>query len=202
MLKTRSAGPPKTLYLVRHAVTAANLAGRRLGTLDEPLGPDGRRQARDLGRRLRHLRVDALWSSPLARALETARILAPTLGCEVRVEPDLREMALGPWEGLDDEQIAEQYPLEHARWQSDPAGLDMPGHEGLAATQRRVVRALDRVMEEANRVLCVTHLAAIRLAWAHYEGRDLNSYASITPDHCSLMVLERDGDGTAWRRVA
>ncbi len=170
--------------------------------LDEPLGRDGREQARALGRRLRYLRVDGVWSSPLARAMETARILAPSLECEVRVEPDLREMALGPWEGLTDGEIEARDPAMHALWQADPAALSMPGHEGLAATQRRVVAALERIMARTGRALCVTHLAAIRLAWAHYEGRDLNSYASITPEHCSLVVLERTGAATAWRDVA
>lgn len=190
------------LYLVRHAVTAANLEGRRLGSIDEPLSDGGREQALALARRMSALPIDAVWSSPLSRARETAEIVASALAVDVRLEDDLREMALGPWEGLTEQEIARRFPEQNARWQADPASLTLPGHEGLEATRQRVAAALERIMDASACALCVTHLTVIRLAWVHVHRLPSRAYAGITPDHCSPVELEGRAGAVLWREVA
>lgn len=194
--------PGRLIYLVRHGATAANLSGRRLGSLDEALAPEGLRQAQALAGRITHLGIGEVWTSPLMRARQTAEVLAEALDAPLRVEEDLREMALGPWEGLTEEEAAAAYPRHHRIWKCDPARLDLEGHERLEDVQRRVVAAIERIIGQCDRALCVTHLAAIRLAWAHYHHRERNSFAAITPDHCALVALELRGGGVDWREVA
>ncbi|MFW5947211.1 MAG: histidine phosphatase family protein [Gemmatimonadota bacterium] len=190
------------LYLVRHALTGANSDGRRVGELDVPLSRRGRAQARQLARRACDLAVDVVLTSPLARARQTARFVAKGLGAPVREEPDLREMALGPWEGLSEEEIRALYPEELAEWQANPRGLDLPGHEGLEPTRERVVAVLERLLEGGERALCVTHLTVLRVAWTYYTGRELNAFAGITPGHGQLFELARVDGRTRWSTVS
>ena len=87
-----------TLLLVRHGETDWNRDGRWQGQSDTPLNELGRRQARELAEQLDG--VDVVYSSDLARARETAEILAERAGVEVRLDPRLRERGFGAWEGL------------------------------------------------------------------------------------------------------
>lgn len=190
------------LYLARHGTADGNVARRHLGLLDEPLNEVGRAQARDLARRLRGTPLSAIWTSPLVRARETASILASALRLPLRVEDDLHEMTLGPWEGLTEAEIAERFPSEHALWKADPAALRLEGHETLEALRARVAGALERILVMDPRPLCVTHLSVMRMARVHLLGLDLNSYGTISPEHCAPIVIERSGARTDWRDVA
>lgn len=194
--------PPARLYLVRHALTHANSAGRNVGKLDVSLSEEGMAQARELAERGSSLGIASVWTSPLARARETARVVGAELRVPVRVEEDLAEMGLGPWEGLSEDEIRGRYPAEHARWQADPSALDLPGHEGLGPTQVRAVAAVERILARGEDALCVTHLGVLRVVAAHYECRELNAFASITPGHGELFELRRSNGGTRWRALS
>ena len=97
-------------YFVRHGETEWNAEGRFCGRTDVPLSEAGRRQARLLGLRVKPLRVIALYSSPLRRALETARIIGEVTGRESVVDPRLAELNYGAWEGLTLEEIKARNP--------------------------------------------------------------------------------------------
>lgn len=196
----RSQNPLRTrVFLVRHTVTRANSAGRRLGELDEELTDRGIEQARALVARGRELGLAAVWTSPLARARQTADVVAGELDLPVYQEPRLEEMALGPWEGLRESQIRERYPAEYEVWTTDPERLDLPGHEGLGSTQERAVSAIEDILARGDRVLCVTHLTVLRVVWAHYEQKELNAFAQVTPDHGELFAVERTDGATRCR---
>jgi broad specificity phosphatase PhoE len=89
-----------TLLLVRHGETDWNAEGRLQGHTDRPLSDLGRRQARQLAGELASEELDAIYSSDLARARETAEIVGERLGLPVVLDPDLREKDWGTWEGL------------------------------------------------------------------------------------------------------
>ena len=89
-----------TLLLVRHGETDWNAEGRLQGHTDRPLSDYGRRQARRLAEELEGEELEAIYSSDLARAHETAEIVGERLGLPVALEPDLREKDWGTWEGL------------------------------------------------------------------------------------------------------
>lgn len=93
-------GPQSTsIYLVRHGMTAWNLAGRLQGRTDIPLTERGRAEAACAATALQGRRYAAIYSSPLQRAYESATIIARQLGLSVRIEGDLIERAYGEWEG-------------------------------------------------------------------------------------------------------
>ena len=115
-----------TLILTRHGLT---LAGNVLlgGQLDVPLAPEGRVQAESLRDRLAGVRIDRIVASPMARAVETAQVIAA--GRPIEVDERLRELDYGRWEGLTHGEAEARDPELRARWESDPATTHSPGGE-------------------------------------------------------------------------
>ena len=138
-----------TLLLVRHGETDWNADGRLQGHTDRPLSEFGRLQAQRLAEELEGEQLEAIYSSDLARARETAEIVSERLGLPVELNPDLREKDWGNWEGL----IA----VERDR-------VEFVG-ESTEAHQERMLRALRRISERHpgdRRVLVVTHGGSMR----------------------------------------
>jgi broad specificity phosphatase PhoE len=138
-----------TLLLVRHGETDWNAEGRLQGQIDRPLSDFGRRQARQLGETLEGEELEAIYSSDLARARETAEIVAERLGLPVELDSDLREKDWGTWEGLT--------PVERDR-------VEFVG-ESTQAHQERTLRALTRISARhpgGGTVLVVTHGGSMR----------------------------------------
>ncbi|HEY7769138.1 histidine phosphatase family protein [Longimicrobium sp.] len=182
------------LYLARHGVTAANLRWVNVGIDAEPLLPAGREMARELAERVREEGIEEVWCSPIARARETAEIVAEACGLPLYEDAALREMDVGPWAGLTDDEISERFPEEFARWQADPAAFVMDGRETLPAVRQRVVAALERMRQRGRVSLAVTHTAPIRLARVHYAGEETNQFAEFMPANCQLLrLVEREG---------
>lgn len=180
------------LILVRHGRTASNVARVYAGRSDEPLDDTGRAQAREAAERLRGEGVASLYSSPLRRARETAQIMASALGVPVSVDDALTEMALGPWEGLSEEEVARRYPLEWGVWQEHPARLRLPGRETLDEVLRRVVPSLEHIglAHVGETVAVVSHHAPIRVAMIHHDGGDLDRYRAAPLANCVPVKLE------------
>jgi len=124
------------LMMTRHGFTTAGevMLG---GTLDVPLAPRGQEEAAALAARLQGQRIDRIVSSPMTRALETARIIAGDR--PVESDERLREMRYGHWEGLNFDEIPRQDPELHSRWESDPADTHPPGGESGSEVASRVL---------------------------------------------------------------
>jgi broad specificity phosphatase PhoE len=138
-----------TLLLVRHGETDWNAEGRLQGHTDRPLSDYGRRQAQQLAGELEDEELEAIYSSDLARARETAEIVGERLGLPVVLDPDLREKDWGTWEGLN--------AVERDR-------VEFVG-ETTEAHQERMLRALRRIAERHpgdGGVLVVTHGGSMR----------------------------------------
>jgi uncharacterized phosphatase len=156
-----------TILLVRHAETDWNVERRVQGHTDRPLNDTGRAQAVALADTLDGKQIDAIYSSDLLRAHETARIVAERRGLQVTLVPELRERDFGTWEGLTDAEILERFP--HAR----------TGSWGDAETKEemteRVHVALARIAAEHpdGNVLVITHGGPVRvlLAGCGHDGK-------------------------------
>jgi broad specificity phosphatase PhoE len=138
-----------TLLLVRHGETDWNAEGRLQGHTDRPLSDYGRGQARRLAEELEGEELEAIYSSDLARARETAEIVGERLGLPIALEPDLREKDWGTWEGLS--------AVERDR-------VEFVG-ESTEAHQERMLRALRTIAEHHPgdaRILVVTHGGSMR----------------------------------------
>ena len=129
---------PLTIILVRHGRTAWNREGRFQGWSDMPLDGEGEAQAESIARRLVHRPLDAIHSSDLARALATAQIIGARHRCPLSVDPRLRELSFGEWEGMTYSEIAATRPDLLRAWQRDPSQHAPPGGETLAELADRV----------------------------------------------------------------
>ena len=126
--------------LWRHGQTTWNVEHRFQGQTDIPLDETGEAQAEQAARRLATLRPDALFSSDLTRAQQTAAPLARLTGLPVTLDKDLRERFGGDWEGLSDKEIRERYPAERATW-------NPPNGEPTSVVADRVAGAFTRIAE-------------------------------------------------------
>jgi alpha-ribazole phosphatase len=156
------------LVLVRHADTDAAMRGRCYGRLDVGLSPEGRRQARELGRALRGISVAAVYSSPLSRALDTAAAIAAPHGLEPVVEDSLRELDFGELEGMLYKDIEAARPELFREWMETPGSVRFPGGEALADLRARVRPAVAEIRErhEGEVVALVAHGGVIRIVLA------------------------------------
>lgn len=145
-----------TLLLVRHGETDWNAEGRLQGHTDRPLNEVGRRQAATLAEQLAGDGIGAIYASDLARARETAEIVATRLGLPVALDPDLREKNWGSWEGLT---AGERDAVEFVG-------------ETTEAHRERTLAALRRICERhpGERVLVVTHGGSLRRVQAAVNG--------------------------------
>lgn len=171
-----------TLLLVRHGETDWNRDGRWQGHSDTHLNDVGREQAARLAAELDG--VDVVYASDLARARETAEILAEPLDLTVRQDKRLRERSFGGWEGKTGPQIEAEFPDAHARWLAGegPGADDAEPFAHFAARVRSFLEdVLARHPDET--VLLVTHGGSIRVIHALANGLD------YVRDHRSIPAV-------------
>jgi broad specificity phosphatase PhoE len=187
--------PVTTLLLVRHGETDWNRDGRWQGHSDTQLNDAGREQARGVAAELDG--VDVLYASDLARARETAEIIAGELGLAVTTDPRLRERSFGAWEGLTAPEIEERFSGELARWRiGEGAGADdaEPFHAFAERVRGFLEDALARHPDET--VLVVAHGGTIRVIHALASGLDyVRDHRSIpgVPNCAVARYAARDG---------
>lgn len=156
--------PPRRLLVLRHGQSTWNADGRWQGQADPPLSALGEEQAFEAAGRLRGGQFSRVVSSDLRRALRTAEILAEALAVAVEVDPDLREIDVGEWQGLTRAEIRARAPEALADW-SEGRSESTPGGELRAHLTERARRALVRAAAASSpgdRVLVVSHGALIR----------------------------------------
>ncbi|MCS7056238.1 MAG: histidine phosphatase family protein [Thermoflexales bacterium] len=145
-----------TVYLVRHGQTAFNVEGRVQGWLDVPLDAVGHMQAQRVAQRFAEQSIQAIYSSPLLRAADTARSIARVRGLDVIFDERLREYHMGDWTGLTLEEIRLTMPSGSVL--DDPEG-SIPNGESAQHMRERVVSFLhDLVAHHAHdSVILVSH---------------------------------------------
>jgi broad specificity phosphatase PhoE len=183
------------LLLVRHGITDWNREGRFQGRLDPPLSADGRHEAQLLAERLVEDgdRPSLVVSSPLTRALETARILAG--GSPVMTDARLTEIAQGAWEGRTHTELERDDRERYARWRASRGAEPPPDGEALAAAGERGAAGVDAAVAAERWPLClVAHGGILRLIAAHLLALDPRRGPELDVDNASLGVLARDGD--------
>ena len=121
--------PPRQVILVRHGETDWNLAGRFQGHADPGLNAKGKSQAMGVAELLASEEVDVIFTSDLARAVETGRHIGAVHGVPLNMEPLLREISFGAWEGLTFRELQAEYPEVLREWLQDPFTFRVPGGE-------------------------------------------------------------------------
>lgn len=180
------------ISLVRHGETDWNRAKRIQGSSDIPLNGTGRAQAETTGRALAGGRFDAIYASPLSRALETARIIAAHVGLgEPAKLSAVAERNYGDAEGLTGEQIL-------ARW---PEGTVVPGRESRDEVVARALPALRELGEQhpGENVIVVSHGGVISSLVRHVTDHALPAPGELIPNGSVHRFVYDDGELTLDR---
>jgi broad specificity phosphatase PhoE len=153
------------LFLVRHGATAATEEDRFSGSSGAELSEQGRWQAARLGERLAHLEIAAIYSSPLSRALETARIVGGHCRLEPVTREGLKEIGHGHWEGMKRRDVEREFTAEYAAWEADPFTFAPDGGESGVAVLARTLPVIRDIVTShfGSQVLVVSHKATLRL---------------------------------------
>ena len=184
------------LYFVRHGETDWNREPARCqGWADVPLNATGRRQARQLGAHLSGGGIQAIVTSHLARARQTAEIIRGELGGEppLTVDERLAETHRGRWESRLFKDIIAEEPDEWRRYRQEPRSFTFPGGESLAAHQRRVLEAVRDAALRDRTTLIVTHGGSIRLARCFLEGRGIAAFHETKTTNGGVDEIETAG---------
>lgn len=180
------------LLLVRHGQTDWNLEGRWQGASEVPLNSTGWRQAEQVASELAGRRIDAIYSSPLSRSFDTAKLIARRHGLDVRVDHRLIEIDLGEWEGMLSGRIAEEYPELYRLWSEDPRLTRPPGGETIRQVHDRVIALVDGLVDSypCGDLCLVTHKTAIVVIRCHYLGLNLPEEMGKMPPNAACEVVE------------
>ncbi|MCY3573059.1 MAG: histidine phosphatase family protein [Chloroflexi bacterium] len=181
-----------TMLFIRHAQTDYNFQRRLQGSLPVPLNAAGRAQAQSLAVYLVDYGIDAIYTSPMSRALQTAQILAERLGKIPIQDARLGETAFGCLEGKTVAEAAQHFPLAQRYWQSGYLAYRVPGGESRLDVQQRMRAAWDDILraDAANAIAVVSHGSAI--------GILLRSLFAKLPEtslrNTSITTLSRHSD--------
>jgi alpha-ribazole phosphatase len=180
------------LCLIRHGQTDWNLEGRYQGQSDVPLNEKGFEQARSLVGQLDGRSFAAIFSSDLMRARQTAEHIAKDLGLTVQIEPRLREINQGEWEGVLVDDIKARYAEIWSQRTMDPANVRPPGGETVREVAERVSAALDDISRlfPNGQVLIVSHGLSIATAICRDKGIPVGQAYTVIPENVQPVWME------------
>ncbi len=160
------------IYLIRHGQTDWNVFPERFqGQTDIPLNSAGILQAQGLADYFREKPIDRIYSSPLIRALQTAKCIAEAKSMEPVIEGTLCEQNLGIWEGKYYHEIAMKFNIDFIRWLLNPYQITAPQGESFKELEDRVVDCYQSILrkEKGRNIVIVSHLWVIRILIHHFN---------------------------------
>lgn len=189
----------KRLILIRHGETEANVNQIWHGALDAPLTAQGQAQVEATAHQIQQLHaetpIDHLYVSPLIRAQSTARAIAAAIDLQPEIEPGLREMSIGDWEGRTYTQLRENDRLWE-RWRQDPSFAPPNGESPISFSQRVPVVFEKFLNTHPNEVVTVvTHGGVISNLLAQWLGEGPQDWRRFDPPNCAITILDREGEG-------
>jgi broad specificity phosphatase PhoE len=179
------------LFLVRHGETLHNVAGIAQGWNDSALSPRGEEQVAALAKRLAAKDIDAIFSSPLERAMSTARAIAAATRLPIETLDELREMNYGKWEGQSFLNVRRDNADLYERWIAD-ADCPCPDGESHNAVRERFVRAMEKI--HGRRPVLVTHGTAIRIGVTVLLELPVMASRHFAQDNAAMNIFLRRGE--------
>jgi broad specificity phosphatase PhoE len=179
------------IYLVRHGQTDWNLEKRIQGNADIPLNDEGITQSQALAESLQGERFDAVFSSDLIRAAQTAQILARRLSAPLFYDPRLREVNHGKWEGMLISDVRSQYSGEYSAFRDDRPDGRAPGGETMREALQRIEAAVDEAARQypGGRIVIVSHGLALALLRCRLNNAPLNLSHLFGLDNCAGELI-------------
>ena len=184
------------LWLVRHPEPEEAVRGICYGSLDIALSQCGIEQAQSIARRLSSHHLDAIYTSPRQRCVETARYIAAGRSCAVEPVDALRELNFGDFEGRSYNELAECYPSLYGEWMEHPTEVHFPGGENFRTMADRVIDVTRELLARHpnQQIAFVTHGGAIRVILADVLGMQPDSIFRIGQSYGALNRIRYTGN--------
>lgn len=188
------------LIFVRHGETDSNSSGKYCGWTDTELNEKGLKQASAAAEKLMHVNIDAIYSSPLKRAENTAKILSSERKCPLIFEDNLKEQNFGHWEDFTYTDIVSRFPEESIKWQEDWQNYSISGGESSLDVYNRVTVFLNELIDTytEGRILIVTHLGCIRYMLSYLMGMKEDGFWRFKADNGSISRVVIDENKFAF----
>jgi broad specificity phosphatase PhoE len=178
------------LILARHGETVWNVEKIYRGRTDVNLDEVGIKQAELLGKYLSNWELEAIYSSPLKRALDTANIIARYQKVSVHVAEGLIDFDYGEWQSLLEQEAKRLYPTLHNEWHNNPHKVKMPGGESLEDVRRRAIEVVNDVLSKyQGGVVLVSHRVVNKVLICSLLGLDNSHFWNINQDVGGITIF-------------
>lgn len=179
------------LILARHGQTEWNVERIFRGRADVALDEIGIKQAKLLGKYLSSWELEAIYSSPLRRALDTANIIAHHQKVGVRIAEGLTDFDFGEWQALPEQEVSRLYPDLLNEWHNHPHKARIPVGESLEAVRKRAIEVVNGVLSKyQGNVALVSHRVVIKVLICHMLGLDNSHFWNISQDVCGITIFD------------
>jgi len=182
------------LILIRHGETDFNRDGVFRGQMDVRLNATGVAMAEATAEVLKDKVFEAIYSSPLKRALVTAKRIALPHEIEVRSKHEFIDISFGAWQGLTEAEVKTKWPPLYEKWLSKPGGVRFPRGESTKMCWKRVISGLREITFQhgTGTIVIVSHRVPIKLMTAYLLGKRRGSMNEIKHDPCAISVFTVD----------
>jgi broad specificity phosphatase PhoE len=178
------------LILARHGETLWNVEKIYRGRTDVSLDEAGIRQAELLGKYLSNWELEAIYSSPLSRALDTANIIASYQKVSVQVAEGLIDFDYGEWQSMPEQEVKRLYPALLNKWHNNPHNVKMPSGESLEDVRGRAIEVVNDVISKyQGSVLLVSHRVVNKVLICSLLGLDNSSFWNIKQDVGGITIF-------------
>jgi len=178
------------IMLIRHGETEWNVAEVFRGRIDIELNETGVKQAELLAAHLSEIKIEAIYSSPLKRALKTAEIIARYHKLDVNTTPGLLDLDYGKWQGLAHQEVKDKYKELYATWLDHPEQVRMPEGESLNDVRERAMGVVnDIIARHRGTVVLVSHRVVNKVLICALLGLDNSHFWRIKQDTCGTTIF-------------
>jgi len=178
------------IIFVRHGETDWNVTEVFRGRIDVELNETGIKQAELLAEYLRNSKINAVYSSPLKRALKTAEMIAGYHKLDVEITPGLIDFNYGEWQGLPHHEVKDKYRELYTEWIKNPHQVKMPAGESLSDVRERAIGVVDSIIAKyAGTIVLVSHRVVNKVLICALLGLDNSHFWNIRLDTCGITTF-------------
>ena len=185
------------IILVRHAEALGNKIRHFHGWTDSSITERGHLQAERVAERLKDMDIDILYSSSLARTLQTAQYISKAKTLPINRTDKLKEINGGDWEDMPWNELAQRWPDAYETWENRPHVHQMPNGESMILFQKRVVDEVTHIIKQnlGKNICIVTHGTVIRALICHFRACSLDEMINIAwCDNTALTIMDYEDE--------
>jgi len=183
------------IILARHGETDWNVAEVFRGRIDIELNETGMKQSELLAEYLSDLKLDAIYSSPLKRALKAAEMIASYHKLDVEIAPGLIDFNYGGWQGLPHQEVKNKYKELYAQWINSPNRVKIPAGESLNDVRKRAMGVVDNIIAKyEGTVVLVSHRVVNKVLICALLGLDNSHFWNIRQDTCGITIFAYENE--------